>query len=855
VLAAAKAKPVAPKAPALPAVTKPSTEIVFSKDPTDQEITVARCFDAPLEPSSGPVVAGENGALARALMDFHKAPSNLGPIDTYLAAYPNSRWKASLLLNEALIYRHKARWTKVLPLLEESWSLSKDETKGDIRATADRAFGELTQMHARLGHYERLQALFDQAKGRDVRGAGTEPVREAREGLWTMQHEPGNAFRCGPLALARIFGYTHPKQVLPQELDDFKSTTLGTSLYDVSVWAEKMKLGYQVAYRNPGADVIVPSVIHWKVGHFAALLPGSKNSYISMDATFRSDDALSKDVIDAEASGYFLVPSGALPGGWRAVPESEAKAVFGKGDVGEAGCPPPPDEQTDCGCDGDDSGDDSGDYDGMTRYSFEPASVSLNLRDTPVGYTPPVGPAIKFTADYCDREMSDQTNVSNLGNKWCFNWLSYIQINSNAATVCFGPGGGQLTYTGYNSATGAFAPQLLGQDQLVELSGASYVLYHKDGSKEIYNLSDSSASPRIYRTSSIDKMGNAVTYVYDGYYRIAGVRDAIGQTTVINYANSSAPGSTGFYEITSVTDPFGRSATFQYNSNGQLTSITDVLGIVSSFTYGSGDFISVLTTPYVTTSFVSNDGTGYNGGSYGGLTRTLQATDPLGGQERVEWDETAAAPFQDVTNTPGVGGYGTLPSAAPSSYVNSYLVNRNTFYWDKRAMMLAPGDHNSAFVYHWLHDLASNNTRNGYVLESTKAALENRVWREYNGQAASIYEGTSNQPNMVSRILDDGTEQDYRYQYNQVGNITQSIDPLGRTVNFVYASNNVDLQQVFVQNSSGPELNAGYTYNNQHLPASVTDASRQTTYYTYNSFGEVERIHLFEPPFVSVWMG
>lgn len=135
-------------------------------------------------------------------------------------------------------------------------------------------------MHARLGHYERLQALFEQAKGRDVRGAGTELASEAKEGLWRMQHEPGEAFRCGPLALARVYGYTHPNQALPQQLDDFKSTTAGTSLYEVNAWAEKIKLGYQMAYRNPGADVIVPSVIHWKVGHFAALLPGPQDGYI-----------------------------------------------------------------------------------------------------------------------------------------------------------------------------------------------------------------------------------------------------------------------------------------------------------------------------------------------------------------------------------------------------------------------------------------------------------------------------------------------------------------------------------------------------------------------------------------------
>ena len=71
-----------------------------------------------------------------------------------------------------------------------------------------------------------------------------------------------------------------------------------------------------------------------------------------------------------------------------------------------------------------------------------------------------------------------------------------------------------------------------------------------------------------------------------------------------------------------VTDPFGRFATFTYTRFGQLASITDVLGMTSSFGYVSDDFISMLTTPYGTTTFrhvtIGNP-------------RLIEATDPLGG--------------------------------------------------------------------------------------------------------------------------------------------------------------------------------------------------------------------------------
>ena len=34
----------------------------------------------------------------------------------------------------------------------------------------------------------------------------------------------------------------------------------------------------------------------------------------------------------------------------------------------------------------------------------------------------------------------------------------------------------------------------------------------------------------------------------------------------------------------------------------------------------------------------------------------------------------------------------------------AYLIYRNTFYWDKQAMQLYPGDYTKARIFHWLHE-------------------------------------------------------------------------------------------------------------------------------------------------------
>jgi len=406
----------------------------------------------------------------------------------------------------------------------------------------------------------------------------------------------------------------------------------------------------------------------------------------------------------------------------------------------------------------------------MTTYSFDAACISLTLKDTPVRYSPPIGQAIWFTATYNQRDITDRSNVGNLGDNWSFQWFTYIRAPSTAATSCYGPGNGIITYTGYNSGTGLFAPELMSQDVLHLVGTNSYVLTHRDGSKEIYNLADAGTPARVFRTASIDQFGNQTTFAYDSYFRMQTVTDAIGQATVISYGLSSDPTNPNFYLIAKVTDPFGRYASFQYNTSGQLVSMTDILGIVSSYTYGPGDFITALTTPYGTTAFTGND-LSSSGVEY---ERWLMATDPLGASEKIEWTNNATN-FQDV-NSSGAA------SVAPSGFTNQYVNFRTTFYWSKKAMEVDPNDYASAEIFHFVHD-PSDTTLMGYVLESHKEPLEHREWLAYPGQSSTIFAGTTDQPSKVARILDDGTEQDYTYQYNALDNLTQATDPLGRQTN------------------------------------------------------------------------
>lgn len=87
-------------------------------------------------------------------------------------------------------------------------------------------------------------------------------------------------------------------------------------------------------------------------------------------------------------------------------------------------------------------------------------------------------------------------------------------------------------------------------------------------------------------------------------------------------------------------------------------------------------------------------------------------------------------------------------------------------------------------------------------------------------------------------MLDDGTTQLSQYQYNDLGNVTEATDPLGRRTAYTYAGNGIDLLEVRQTTGTANDLLASYTHNSQHEPLTVTDAARQTTTYTYNAQGQ-----------------
>ena len=144
--------------------------------------------------------------------------------------------------------------------------------------------------------------------------------------------------------------------------------------------------------------------------------------------------------------------------------------------------------------------------------------------------------------------------------------------------------------------------------------GASgFRIFHPDGSIDrfglIYwrtNISAGYYDAEALLTQHTDPIGNDVNLTYEFYtnqqtyiiyFRLKQVVDYDGKTNKYGYFSNN-PGV-----LQQILTPYNQTATFAYNSSGNLTNITDSVTNSSGISWDSNGRVSALNTPYGKTGF------------------------------------------------------------------------------------------------------------------------------------------------------------------------------------------------------------------------------------------------------------
>lgn len=740
----------------------------FSASPTDLEISTARVFLEPLIPMTGKPVAGENLALTAAINAFRsgKSTDDVSDYTKFISAFPNSRWRASIELNIGRNRFANGYLSQALNLWKSSWELSKGESARLQRDVADAAVSELLLLDARLGRMTELKKYFSQIEKRPILGSNEERVKSAREGFKRMSEKPSEAFKCGPFSVDSLLFRNEKSARRSDAVEKASSTASGTNLLQVSELAKSAGLKLQLARRAIGTPFIAGSIIHFKLDHFAAITAEKHGLYQVKDPTFGDAGStwLTAKALDAETDGYSLVPEGTLPKGWSVIGKDDAAKVWGKGGAtgfdGNASCwllgpaqpgpgparfygiPMPPqvliNSQTQ---EEDEVSDECQNYGdcgiaagwptnsecsckdcGMAVSGVRKEENTLNISDTPLIYVPPVGPPIDVHLNYAWLETNQPSTYTftNWGPNWTSRWVSYLTVDSTTQAITLRrPSGGSEVYA-KDPGSGLYPPNFLSHDTMVSLGGGAYQSTSVEGWVVKYTLADSSSPPRIFMTEWQDPCGNSALIQYDADFRITTITDAISQVTTFSYVSNTL-GNSGFYKVATVTDPFLRTAQFQYDaSNTNLLSITDTVGMKSEFIYDpASSFISAMTTPYGTFSYnnyTPPDSTGL-------IARGLRTTFPDGS----------------------------------STVSETWIPHINkTFYWGRNATKLYPNDpanrdYSHCKVTKWCYDAGTNLLEP--VLYSKQSPAANPTFYKYSGQVAQDFLGSSNRPTQVYQSI------------------------------------------------------------------------------------------------------
>lgn len=550
--------------------------------------------------------------------------ASLNGLEAFIHTHTNSPWRPSLELNMANRYRQTGYFSLALDHWESAWRATQTATDIKARQVADSSLANLLELLSSLGRTDRMKTFLDEAGDRHFSQASQGLVNEARSSYEYMLGHPGSSYRCGTYALDAVAGVLKSSNY-DRQIGALPSPSTGFSLAKLEEIANSNHLDMIAVERPPGAELIVPSVVHWKEDHYAAILEKRGEIYRVVDPTFSMVTWLTRQAIDAESSGQFLVPAKQAPATWRRLAVADSSLIFGKGHAKRTKPNPSPPCETNCppcaagtggvggngnsgsgngngGCCGGGGGigkgagiGDSGGTDpsGMPHWTVMGPNLSHWVIDEPLAYQPALGPRISFKIYNDSSEASPpytpppQPHMGqNLGwgNSW---WSSLIFPTGN---YLYG-GGGTLGVTLY-AAGGGIRDDYVANDpyHTPEYFTKTYMTYSADTNNNLqaFTLYYPSGASDVYALFPTNILGD-----YLGTAYLTQTIDPQGHATTIRYNTNASWFDPTDPLLTVVIDGDGKTNLVAYTN---LTWLTTNSGVVSTNVFSN--LLSTITSPY-----------------------------------------------------------------------------------------------------------------------------------------------------------------------------------------------------------------------------------------------------------------
>ncbi|KHD05705.1 hypothetical protein PN36_25350 [Candidatus Thiomargarita nelsonii] len=414
---------------------------------------------------------------------------------------------------------------------------------------------------------------------------------------------------------------------------------------------------------------------------------------------------------------------------------------------------------------------------GAPVWSVNKVNMNLYVQDTPLWYDAGKGPTVQISLSY--NSLSSQAYYEPFGNKWQFNYATYLVVDTGDVVTIFMPDGRRDVYSpdgndGYQAPVGVY-------NTLNKLADNHYQLEFLDGTIYEYNIPEGTQSQQPFLVALHDNDSNTLQFGYDADAKLTSITDTLAQITTITYNADDL--------ISQVTDPFGRSALFSYDANSNLTGITDMGGITTTLSYDADVYITSID---------------YGQGPW---------------QFYIEPSDSLFSPYYPEPGAPMWDNY-RITIVSPNG-------DKEEYYYDgyyRKTWYVAPEQYVD-------YGSSTNNGQSSvkktlyqYTTVSGKGKIS-RIDYPDGGYVSYGYDSSGNKTTITRSGL--GT---YNLTYDDFGNVTSITDPNSNVETYVYSADGRDLLEI--QNELGAVVN---TYDANHHLLSLQDRLSNIISFTYNA--------------------
>jgi RHS repeat-associated protein len=722
--------------------------------------------------------------------------------------YPDSPWASEAVLHLGCDARYHGRYREA----EEHYRWIIEKNKGSGHEGAKMLLNKARQ---RLGVLKVLQNNLKEAKEqfRLLKQESPDWRQRTYAAHWIQRLSRYKSnelamLNCGAQALASILRRDGRESEAREVLEILPPSTRGHSIKALADMASEY--GYDLEGLSLSVselrEVPLPAIVQISGrgkgdrGHYWVLEQAGGEMLVLHDPQSGRRFQQSFGEFSREWDGRALVFSGEeeLPGVRLA--EMEMEETYG----GCCGAPAPED---DLGCGGSSAGG-GGSSQGAPTWRVNMLNMNLYVKDTPMWYRPSIGPSVEVSLSY--NSQSAIAYHEPFGNKWQFNYGSYLVVDTSGAAIVFMPDGRRDEYV-LNGAV--YEPPYQVFNELVRVADDRYEVRLRDGTAYVYSMpkvivqitaNGSAIIPpteiiQYFLVEKRDAYGQKLNFTYDADGQLVTITDAVGRLMTLSYNPDG--------RVVQAADPFGRTASFDYDAGGNLTKITDMGGYWSSFTYDADVYLTSIENLRGKWDFSIEpaDGIPANSDNYPPPgddmweNYRITVTNPLGGKEEFFYYAGCDDDF-DLCS-----GYSWHVS--PRDYVE----------WKSQEINNYRSKAPKTRYFPTLVGTAGTFAEIGKILTP-----EERV-------TTFSYDGAGNRTGTV-----DAHGHAMNWTYNAKGMVTSFADAKGTATNLMYAPNDVDLLEI--QDVLG---NASLTYNSAHDVTSITDRLGNSVSFSYNGFGQL----------------